>query len=304
MRNVDKSNYLENLKRAFLNRSFSERYPSNEEFQQEFLNRNIYYSHVSKFSPSYLLRKLENHGRKRPVSIEDYTIEHVMPQTLSKKWEEDLGNDHEEVHEKYLHTIGNLTLTKHNPELSNRPFKEKRDHKPGGFRYSPLCLNKSLAQAEQWDEAAIVKRANELFQTALKIWIDTGVSQEIQQEDGAGWTLADHHHLTGEMKTLFEQLREHILKLDTSVTEQINKQTIAYRVDTIFVDIVPQAKRLRLSLKLSFSDINDPRGWCKNVAYIGRWGVGDVEVGISTVDELDYIMCLIQQAFERQITDQ
>ena len=175
MRNVDKSNYLENLKRAFLNRSFSERYPSNEEFQQEFLNRNIYYSHVSKFSPSYLLRKLENHGRKRPVSIEDYTIEHVMPQTLSKKWEEDLGNDHEEVHEKYLHTIGNLTLTKHNPELSNRPFKEKRDHKPGGFRYSPLCLNKSLAQAEQWDEAAIVKRANELFQTALKIWIDTGV---------------------------------------------------------------------------------------------------------------------------------
>ncbi len=304
MRNVDKSNYLESLKDAFSNRSYSERYPSNEEFQQEFLNRNIYFSYISKFSPHYLLRKLENHGRKEPVNIEDYTIEHVMPQTLSKKWEEDLGNDHDEVHEKYLHTIGNLTLTKYNPELSNRSFKEKRDHKPGGFRYSPLCLNQSLAQAEQWDEAAIVKRANELFQTALKIWIDTGVSQESQQEDGAGWTLADHHHLTGEIKTLFEQLREHIRKLDTSVTEQINKQTIAYRVDTIFVDIVPQAKRLRLSLKLSFSDINDPRGWCKNVAYVGRWGVGDVEVGISSMDELDYIMFLIRQAFERQIADQ
>ena len=301
MRNVDKSNYLESLKRAFSNRSFSERYPSNEEFQQEFLNRNIYYSHISKFSPYYLLRKLENHGGKEPVSIEDYTIEHVMPQTLSKKWEEDLGDDHEEVHQKYLHTIGNLTLTKYNPELSNRPFKEKRDHKPGGFRYSPLCLNQSLTQAEQWDEAAIVKRANELFQTALKIWIDTGVSQEIQQEDGEGWTLADHHHLTGEMKTLFEQLRERILKLDTSVTEQINKQTIAYRIDTIFVDIVPQAKRLRLSLKLSFSDTNDPRGWCKNVANVGRWGVGDVEVGISSADQLDYIMFLIGQAFEKQI---
>ena len=301
MRNVDKSNYLESLKRAFSNRSFSERYPSNEEFQQEFLNRNIYYSHISKFSPYYLLRKLENHGGKEPVSIEDYTIEHVMPQTLSKKWEEDLGDDHEEVHQKYLHTIGNLTLTKYNPELSNRLFKEKRDHKPGGFRYSPLCLNQSLTQAEQWDEAAIVKRANELFQTALKIWIDTGVSQEIQQEDGEGWTLADHHHLTGEMKTLFEQLRERILKLDTSVTEQINKQTIAYRIDTIFVDIVPQAKRLRLSLKLSFSDTNDPRGWCKNVANVGRWGVGDVEVGISSADQLDYIMFLIGQAFEKQI---
>ena len=175
MRNVDKSNYLKNLKRAFLNRSFSERYPNNEEFQQEFLNRNIYYSHLSKFSPYYLLRKLENHGRKEPVSIEDYTIEHVMPQTLSKKWEEDLGDDYEEVHQKYLHTIGNLTLTEYNPELSNRPFKEKRDNNPCGFRYSPLRLNQSLAQAEQWDKTTIEKRANELFQTALKIWIDIGV---------------------------------------------------------------------------------------------------------------------------------
>ena len=105
------------------------------------------------------------------------------------------------------------------------------------------------------------------------------------------------------MKALFEQLRGQILNLDAPVTEQINKQTIAYRIDTIFVDIVPQAKRLRLSLKLSFSDTNDPRGWCKNVANVGRWGVGDVEVGISSADQLDYIMFLIRQAFEKQITD-
>ena len=95
-----------------------------------------------------------------------------MPQKLSKKWEEDLGDNHEEVHEKYCHTIGNLTLTKDNSRLSNRSFKEKQDI-PGGFRDTPLCLNQSLAQVEQWDENVIINRAEILSEQACKIW--TGI---------------------------------------------------------------------------------------------------------------------------------
>ena len=97
-----------------------------------------------------------------------------MPQKLSKKWEEDLGDNYEEAYTKHLHTIGNLTLTKDNSKLSNRSFKEKREM-PGGYCNSSLHLDQSLAQAERWDEAAIVKRANALFQTALKIWIGIDV---------------------------------------------------------------------------------------------------------------------------------
>ena len=66
-----------------------------------------------------------------------------MPQTLSEEWKEELGANWSETHEKYLHTIGNLTLTGYNSELSNHSFKEKQDF-PGGFRDSPLYLNKSL----------------------------------------------------------------------------------------------------------------------------------------------------------------
>lgn len=75
-------------------------------------------------------------------------------------------------------------------------------------------------------------------------------------------------------------------------------------MNTTFVSIEPQARRLRLSLKLPFPDINDPEGSCRDLTNIGHLGLGDVGVGISSVDELDYIMFLIQQAFERQITDQ
>ena len=105
------------------------------------------------------------------------------------------------------------------------------------------------------------------------------------------------------MLELFQQLRGRILNLDVSVSEQITKHYIAYKLRTIFVSIVPQAKRLLLSLNLSFSDINDPRRWCRDMINIGHVASGDVDVSISSVDQLDYIMFLIKQAFEKQMAD-
>ena len=103
---------------------------------------------------------------------------------------------------------------------------------------------------------------------------------------------------------LFQQLRTRILRLDASVSEKLKQHTIVYSVNTIFVDIVPQAKRLRLSLNLPYPTIKDPEGLCKDVTTLGRWGVGDVEVGVSSVNEFKYIMSLIRQAYERQIADE
>jgi predicted transport protein len=67
------------------------------------------------------------------------------------------------------------------------------------------------------------------------------------------------------------------------------------------VDIVPQAKRLRISLNMPFPEINDPKGICKDVSAVGRWGNGDVEVGLAELSELPYIMGLVRQALERQM---
>ena len=244
MLKIDKSNYLESLKRAFVQMPSSQRYPSDTEFKENFCIKDVY-----NFQPcGYLLRKLENHGHDRePIRLEDCTIEHVMPQTLSEQWKTELGENWEEVHEKHLHTIGNLTLTGYNSELGNHAFIDKQ-LMDGGFLDSPLHLNRSLAEVEQWNEMAIVDRAEMLAEKAREIWPYHGVAQELREKQDSYWTLADHHHLTGEMMELFQQSRRQILNLDDLVTEQITKRYIAYRLNTSFVSIIPRASRLLLYL--------------------------------------------------------
>ena len=92
-----------------------------------------------------------------------------------------------------------------------------------------------------------------------------------------------------------------MLALDPVVTEEFLKLYVAYKAETNFVDVVPQAARLRLSLNMAFHEINDPKGLCKDVTDKGRWGNGDVEVGLSKLDDLPYVMGLVRQAFEKQM---
>ena len=67
------------------------------------------------------------------------------------------------------------------------------------------------------------------------------------------------------------------------------------------MDVTAQKSRLRLSLNLHFHELHDPKVLAKDVTNLGRWGNGDVEVALSTPDELPYVMGLVRQAFERQM---
>ena len=163
----EENNYLEDLNEEFLGLPDHRRYPRDREFQFSFRNKDMF-----NFSArDYMLCKLENYERKEHITINEYTVEHVMPQTLSKEWEQELGEDFQRVHEVWVNKIGNLTLTGRNSELSNHPFREKRDMIPEGFRQSPLYLNRNLADAEEWNQMTISARANELARRACEIWI-------------------------------------------------------------------------------------------------------------------------------------
>ncbi len=118
-----------------------------------------------------------------------------------------------------------------------------------------------------------------------------------------GYTIDDHPHLLdgSPCAQLFEAFRKEVLALDPCVTEEFLKLYVAYKAETNFVDVVPQAKRLRLSLNMAFHEINDPEGLCKDVTNLGRWGNGDVEVGLQSLDELPYVMGLVRQSFEKQM---
>ena len=94
-----------------------------------------------------------------------------------------------------------------------------------------------------------------------------------------------------------------ILTLHPCVHEEILKLYIAYKAETNFADVVPQKSRLRLSLNMRFPELRDPKALAKDVTNLGRWGNGDVEVGLQREEDLPYIMGLVRQAFERQMDD-
>ena len=163
-------NKIKSLDAILLKQSFHRRFPQDHEFKEALLTKNIYNLDRTSSRCKYILRRIENHEHKEPINDIDYTVEHVMPQDPTSVWQQELGEDFSETHEKYLHTIGNLTLTGYNSEYSNRPFKEKQNMEKG-FRQSHLHLNENLASAEQWNLSAILTRANELAEKACKIWI-------------------------------------------------------------------------------------------------------------------------------------
>ena len=113
------------------------------------------------------------------------------------------------------------------------------------------------------------------------------------------YMLDDYPQLQGEMRELFEQLRKRILNLDVTVREEYKKLYIAYKMATNFVDIEPQKKRLLLTLNIPFDAINDPKGLCRDVTNIGHFSNGNVEVGITSTDQLNDVMDLIRQSFAR-----
>lgn len=312
-RTLKKDRYLESVQAAFLMLPSYRRFPSDNEFQHDVKVRDLYNFR----SRSYWLRRLENHGRKERVMVEDYTIEHILPQNeaLSKKWQIELGTDWQRVQQDWLHTLGNLTLTGYNSEYSDHPFAYKRDQvadKDGnfvGFAHSPLKLNLGLGVVNTWDETAIKIRADRLAGDAAKVWGAPQLADDVLEayrpaaaKPGQQYSVADHSHLaTGPMRDLFEALRKSVLTLDPCVSEEFLKLYVAYKAETNFVDVVPQAKRLLLVLNLGIDGIEDPKGLCRDISNIGRWGNGDVEVGLSSVDELPYVMGLIRQSFDRQM---
>lgn len=305
-RKLDKGRYLESVKAAFMLLPSYRRFPGDEEFRRQLQIRNLY-----KFNRrSYWLRRFENFGRKERVMVQDYTIEHIMPQNanLSAAWQQSLGSEWARVQEQYLHTLGNLTLTGYNSEYSDRPFAEKRDME-GGFAQSPLKLNQGMGSCTDWNENQIKLRAERLSRHALEIWASPGLSDEVldtyrekKRESASGYTLADHPHLSsGPMRALFDRFRAQVLALDECVHEEFLKLYVAYKAETNFVDVVPQTRRLRLSLNMAFADIDDPRKLCVDVTDMGRWGNGCVEVGLDSESDLPYVMGLVRQSLERQL---
>lgn len=166
---VDKEDYVNSIIKAFVFKSSYKRFPSDYEVREKLQTKDIYHFRLRK----YLLEALENYYHKEPIDLNtvNYTIEHIMPQNIEHNlsWQQMLGEDWQEVHSLYLHTLGNLTITGYNAEMSNKSFVEKVNGE-SGFKHSHLKLNESIVQCDVWNKKAIQRRTNILTDIILKIW--------------------------------------------------------------------------------------------------------------------------------------
>lgn len=141
--------------------------PSDAQFRERLGSTRLYGGGERRERTKLLLERLEHAlGHKERVTTEPLSIEHVLPQTASAWWREHLGDGWEEAHEDLVHTLGNLTLTNYNSELSNDSYPEKQ----ALLARSHVELNRYFATTERWDAAEIERRADVLSDLALNVW--------------------------------------------------------------------------------------------------------------------------------------
>ncbi|EJB57047.1 hypothetical protein HPHPH29_0598 [Helicobacter pylori Hp H-29] len=316
---IDKKQYLKSVEKHFGSLKGNQRFPNNDEFKDSFITIDFYKLQKNK----YFFERLENFDTNEPVNTEKCDTEHIMPQTLNLEWERDLGENFKAIHEKYLHTIGNLTLTGYNAEYSNNSFREKRDMEKG-FKQSSLKLNQSLKKLESFGEKEIEKRASDLADWALKIWtypkLDLETLEEYkpkkekkEKKEKEEYKLKKEkkvydlssYKFSSNSRELFDILRKEIKAFDERIIEKFNQKYIAYKFFKInFVDIVVQNKGLKLYLSMKFNELQDEikeKLKIRDVSNIGRPCVGNMEVELETKENIPYCLGLIKQALEKQM---
>jgi len=300
---IHSDDYLRSIKAFFILRDDYKEFPNNDRFTTAFVTRDVY----NMRSRNFVLSHLENFNNKGKIIIENYTIEHIMPQNSNPcdEWKTSLGDNWKDVQKKYLHTIGNLTLTAYNSEMSDKPFLDKMEME-GGFKESALRLNGYIVKQIDWNETTIQERAKMLTSKAIQIWqfpqlseaelaLYREVDKQAQKYD------LNTYEINGFTKMLFEALNKRIVNLSPDVKREFKKLYIAYKLDTNFVDVVVQKQRLRISANMKFSEVHDTHNICKDVTNLGRWGNGDVELFFEHMDDIDNVMEIIEQSYNLQV---
>ena len=181
----DKEDYYEKFV-LFLNDNRTDnRMPTDEEFRNALLYKPLYKKSICK----YILARLENDGKEQ-LSVQDLTIEHILPQKENAiLWKNYLGADYISVYEKYLHTLGNLTITGQNSVLGTKSFSEKKELIK---KYSKAnILNKDVLSAEKWNESSILSRAHNLSTKLLKLFPYEDKHRDISSQDSLPYHLEE-----------------------------------------------------------------------------------------------------------------
>ena len=296
---------LHSLKVAMAQRSKNRRFPTDAEFKEAAVTKDIYEMRQR----HYLLDRLENDSKEK-IDTSKFTIEHILPQNpeLHRDWREMLGDEWQEVQSVWLHRLGNLTLTGYNPEYSDKPFDQKKTIK-GGFNESPLRLNKYVREQSAWSAKEMEERGNQLAESALRVWPPLEVDYEDVQKAELEERVAqakryniDTLKVEPNIQPLLDQLRPQVMTLGDDVVELFGSKTITYRIYDFFLEIIPRRWSLELLLNLDFDECDDPAGIAKDTSdrSFVMYSVesGGVICRIKTEEDIKPALHLISQAYE------
>ncbi len=201
--------------------------PSDEEFILALKEKNLYRKNAL---CKYLLVAVENQGKEK-VQTADLSIEHIMPQNknLPRNWQNMLGGNWEQVHERYLHTLGNLTLTGYNSELGDKSFEEKKQMlgNPESPTHITVLYSDVLNQAA-WNESTIQLRAAHLSEMILKLFPIEKAKEKIDFSDPR----YQEYKVTDSKTATFKQVNYYEL-----LGEKVNVESFAAMVRSVAVKL-------------------------------------------------------------------
>lgn len=276
--------YSDKLAFVLLKKQGSGRFPSDEEFSTSLQTRTLYGGTVSRVI-WYLFSRLENEGTFETKDVwnhlekGEYSIEHIMPQSLSESWKVDLGDDWDIIHETWKNRLGNLTVVAapYNSMFSNNTFARKRDMEHG-FKDSGLRINQAIATKEKWGLEELEERSSSIADKALSVWPGLVTSYQEPEEDAVEVSLDDDFDFTGRnllsatfngtpiSATVWADFVELVCKLvyevDPSGMTQLVKNAARYNLDS-FLSVAEgeHSRRISDSIYLSTNCDTNRKIW-------------------------------------------
>ena len=302
MSSLDKDNYAKSVKKAVLERGGKDRFPSNSIFKRNFIDKEFYKNdRVS----VYILRRLaEKYQDTSALRLDELTIEHIMPQNLSKSWKADLGDKYDETHNAHLRQIGNLTLTEDNPALGNNSFADKQKI----YASSIVRMTADLASPryKQWSADEIVRRSKQLADDAIKIWKSPdGYSSGPDPDDELEQDHLDRTNVT----LLWRKLKESISDKCPDAIFEMKQRYANFKVKIpnfnkygLVCSIVAQKCRIYVVYNTHVSEkVVSPSNFVEDISNVGHLCVGDLRSKIYDDADVKKATDLVEQVYAKKL---
>ena len=267
--NISDESPFETFQVALARQSY--RFPSNGDFMSALQERDLYGLRIC----WHILSQLENAGQREPSPVGEYSIEHIMPQSIENvpRWKAMLGDEWEDVHQTWLHRLGNLTLTGYNSSYSNRPFGDKKTI-DGGFDQSAVRLNEFVRKQTRWTAEEMEKRGRMLAERALGIWPHNDADEELILEEERKDLHARASRRSLDSLTMSSSVRDTLLAIRDAIRELgdpieiIEGRSLCYydaQTASFFAETLPMTGYVRVLLPIDFGEVEVPNGVAQDV---------------------------------------